>query len=161
MDTWKKCVLSAGKTMSVKFPFFGGGFWGGGGSADFIFMGARIFLIQSQVSARSSHLATIKLWAGPPPHQCTTLPEIQACNLPKDKIEQNGGTLRRTRDLELRLLPPTSRRVWFSQYPCDTSFKKYSKLHLACLSRPWAQEQMPTQLSSQSDRSTFNQSFGF
>ena len=43
MDTWKKCVLSAGKTMSVKFPFFGGGL--GGGSADFIFMGARIFLI--------------------------------------------------------------------------------------------------------------------
>ena len=31
--------------MSVKFPFLGGGFWGGGGgSADFIFMGARIFL---------------------------------------------------------------------------------------------------------------------
>ena len=32
-----------------KFPRFGGGgilgFWGGGGSADFIFMGARIFLI--------------------------------------------------------------------------------------------------------------------
>ena len=44
MDTWKKCVLSAGKTMSVKFPFFGGGGWGGGGRADFIFMGARIFL---------------------------------------------------------------------------------------------------------------------
>ena len=30
--------------MSVKFPFFGGGF-GGGGSTDFIFMGARIFLL--------------------------------------------------------------------------------------------------------------------
>ena len=31
--------------MSVKFPFFGGGgFLGGVGSADFIFMGARIFL---------------------------------------------------------------------------------------------------------------------
>ena len=46
MDTWKKCVLSAGKTMSVKFPFFGGGGFGGGGggSADFICMGARIFL---------------------------------------------------------------------------------------------------------------------
>ena len=30
--------------MSVKFPFFGGVFLGGGGgSADFIFMGARIF----------------------------------------------------------------------------------------------------------------------
>ena len=41
MDTWKKCVLSEGKPMSVKFPFFGGGVWGG--SADFIFMGARIF----------------------------------------------------------------------------------------------------------------------
>ena len=45
MDTWKKCVLSAGKTIfSIKFPFFGVFFWGGGGSADFIFMGARIFL---------------------------------------------------------------------------------------------------------------------
>ena len=45
MDTWKKFVLSAGKTMSVKFPFFGFFFWGGGGvSANFIFMGARIFL---------------------------------------------------------------------------------------------------------------------
>ena len=31
MDTWKKCVLSAGKTVSVKFPVFGGGFGGGGG----------------------------------------------------------------------------------------------------------------------------------
>ena len=41
----EKGVLSAGKTMSVKFPFFWGGVWrGGGGSADFIFMGARIFL---------------------------------------------------------------------------------------------------------------------
>ena len=44
MDTWKKCVLSAGKPMSIKFCVLGGGF-GGGGSADFIFMGARIFLI--------------------------------------------------------------------------------------------------------------------
>ena len=45
MDTWKKCVLSAGKPMSIKFPVFWGGVGGGGGSADFIFMGARIFLI--------------------------------------------------------------------------------------------------------------------
>ena len=30
MDTWKNCALSAGKTMSVKFPFFlGGGGVGG------------------------------------------------------------------------------------------------------------------------------------
>ena len=48
MDARKKCVHSAGKTMSIKFLVLGGGvFWvlgGGGGSADFIFMGARIFL---------------------------------------------------------------------------------------------------------------------
>ena len=35
--------------MSVKFPFFGGGL-GGGGSADFIFMGARIFLKLVRIS---------------------------------------------------------------------------------------------------------------
>ena len=46
MDTWRKCVLSAGKPMSIKFLVLGGGvFWvWGGGSADFIFTGARIFL---------------------------------------------------------------------------------------------------------------------
>ena len=48
MDTWKKCVLSAGKTHVHKIPPFrgGGGIWffWGGGSADFIFMGAGIFL---------------------------------------------------------------------------------------------------------------------
>ena len=45
-----KCVLSAGKTSVHKIPpfFWGGMFWvlGGGGSADFIFMGAGIFLIK-------------------------------------------------------------------------------------------------------------------
>ena len=47
MDAWKKRVLSAGKTHVHKIPRFrGGGILGlgGGGSADFIFMGARIFL---------------------------------------------------------------------------------------------------------------------
>ena len=44
MDTWKKCVLSAGKPMSIKFRVLGGVLGGGGGSADFIFMGAGIFL---------------------------------------------------------------------------------------------------------------------
>ena len=38
MDTWKKCVLSAGKTMSVKFPFFGGG-----GECRFYFYGRADF----------------------------------------------------------------------------------------------------------------------
>ena len=33
------------KTHVHKILRFRGGFWGGGGSADFIFMGARIFLI--------------------------------------------------------------------------------------------------------------------
>ena len=46
----KKNILSAGKPMSIKFCVLGGGFGGvwGGGSADFIFMGARIFLSQTQ-----------------------------------------------------------------------------------------------------------------
>ena len=42
MDTWKKYVLSAGKTMSVKFPFFGGVF-GGGGGVPILFLWARGF----------------------------------------------------------------------------------------------------------------------
>ena len=44
-------LWTPGKTRSFsrknhvrKIPLFLGGFWGGGGSADFIFMGARIFL---------------------------------------------------------------------------------------------------------------------
>ena len=41
MDTWKTCVLSAGKTMSVKFPFFWGGF--GGGECRFYFYGRADF----------------------------------------------------------------------------------------------------------------------
>ena len=47
MGAWKKCALSAGNTHVHKIPRFKGGggyfgiFWGG---ADFIFMGARIFL---------------------------------------------------------------------------------------------------------------------
>ena len=47
----EKCVLSAGKTHVHKIPRFrGGGYFGfGGGSADFIFMGARIFLTKKIV----------------------------------------------------------------------------------------------------------------
>ena len=44
------CVLSAGKPLSIKFLVLGGGgYFGflGGGSADFIFMGARIFAGQN------------------------------------------------------------------------------------------------------------------
>ena len=41
MDTWKKCVLSAGKTMPVKFPFFGGVLRGGG--VPILFLWARGF----------------------------------------------------------------------------------------------------------------------
>ena len=47
MDTWKKSIRSAGKSHVHQIPRFrgGGGILGlGGGSADFIFMGARIFL---------------------------------------------------------------------------------------------------------------------
>ena len=42
MDTWKKCVLSAGKPMSIKFCVFGGG-WGGGGGVPILFLWARGF----------------------------------------------------------------------------------------------------------------------
>ena len=48
----EKCVLSAGKTMSVKFPFLGGGVLGGGGSADFIFMGADFSDVKPRRSLR-------------------------------------------------------------------------------------------------------------
>ena len=43
------CALSAGKAHVHKIPRFrgGGGLGFGGGSADFIFMGARIFLINA------------------------------------------------------------------------------------------------------------------
>ena len=41
----EKCVLSAGKPVSIKFFVLRGGvFWVWGGGADFIFMGAGIFL---------------------------------------------------------------------------------------------------------------------
>ena len=43
MDTWKKRVLSAGKTMSVKFPFFWVFFLGGGGECRFYFYGRADF----------------------------------------------------------------------------------------------------------------------
>ena len=44
MDTWKKMRSFCRKNHVRKIPLFWGGFWGGG-SADSIFMGARIFLI--------------------------------------------------------------------------------------------------------------------
>ena len=42
MDTWKKCVLSARKPMSIKFRVLGGGF-GGGGECRFYFYGREDF----------------------------------------------------------------------------------------------------------------------
>ena len=44
MDTWKKCVLSAGKPMSIKFRVFGGGGGlGGWGKCRFYFYGREDF----------------------------------------------------------------------------------------------------------------------
>ena len=47
MDTWKKCVLSAGKPVSIKFLVLAGGgyfgFWGGGGGVPILFLWARGF----------------------------------------------------------------------------------------------------------------------
>ena len=47
MDAWKNAFFLQEKPMSIKFLVLGGGTWGlgGGGCADFIFMGAGIFLI--------------------------------------------------------------------------------------------------------------------
>ena len=47
MDAWKKASVLQESHVHKKFLVWGGVFWvlGGGGSADFIFMGARIFLI--------------------------------------------------------------------------------------------------------------------
>ena len=54
MDTWKNCVLSAGKPMSIKFLALGGGYFGFlGGGGDFIFTGARIFLIEIRATKLS------------------------------------------------------------------------------------------------------------
>ena len=62
MGAWKKCVLSAGKPMSIKFLVLGGGgilgLGGGGGSADFIFTGAGIFLIHNVRAVRANRLKT-------------------------------------------------------------------------------------------------------
>ena len=47
MDAWKNAFFLQENPWSIKFLVLGGGilgFGGGGGSADFIFMGARIFL---------------------------------------------------------------------------------------------------------------------
>ena len=44
MDTWKKCVVSAGKPMSIKFRVLGGGVLGGGGKGRFYFYGHEDFL---------------------------------------------------------------------------------------------------------------------
>ena len=48
MDAWKNAFFLQEKPMSIKFLVLGGGIWGFflGGKADFIFMGARNFLIE-------------------------------------------------------------------------------------------------------------------
>ena len=43
MDAWRKCVLSAGKPMSIKFRVLEGGFGGGGGKCRFYFYGREDF----------------------------------------------------------------------------------------------------------------------
>ena len=66
MDAWKKCVRSAGKALVHKIPRFRGGgyfgFWGGGGSADFIFMGAGIFLKKKTRNDGAGFLVVGKFW---------------------------------------------------------------------------------------------------
>ena len=43
MDAWKKCVLSAGKPVSIQILVLGGGLGGGGGKCRFYFYGREDF----------------------------------------------------------------------------------------------------------------------
>ena len=57
MGAWKNAFFLQAKPMSIKFLLlgvFGGGSWGGG-SADFIFMGAGIFLTKKKLSSSSAN----------------------------------------------------------------------------------------------------------
>ena len=62
MDARKNASVLQEKTMSIKFLVLGGGYFGfegRGGSADFIFMGAGIFLMVAQRFARANLFAEI------------------------------------------------------------------------------------------------------
>ena len=84
----EKCVLSAGKTMSVKFPFLGGGGVWGGGSADFIFMGARIFL--RILNHGIFHLRTVSYY-------CSACASRVGLSAPKIAHRRSLATLPQTR----------------------------------------------------------------
>ena len=62
MDTWKKCVLSAGKPMSIKFLVLGGGgilgFWGGG-ECRFYFYGREDFSELKSKGTRQNDKSTL------------------------------------------------------------------------------------------------------
>ena len=61
MNTWKKCVLSAGKPMSIKFCVLRGFFWGGG-KCRFCFYGREDFSDPNKASAPgASPLFPLKL----------------------------------------------------------------------------------------------------
>ena len=61
MGAWKNALFLQEKPMSIKFLLLGGGgiLGLGAGSADFIFMGARIFL---KIRARISHVLVWLAW---------------------------------------------------------------------------------------------------
>ena len=56
LDAWNFCVLSAGKSMSIKFCVLGFFFWGGGGECRFYFYGLRgyfwLFFTHAKISQR-------------------------------------------------------------------------------------------------------------
>ena len=81
--------------MPIKFAFWGGGYFGfwGGGSADFIFMGARIFL-----KLLRDYCATI---ASLPATPLTPTPIPLLRSIPASKWAQ--GTVRETEGLVLGL----------------------------------------------------------
>ena len=74
--------------MSIKFLVLGGGYFGfgggGGGSADFIFMGARIFLIIRGPKSRNTNKT-------PRLHELFRKIRANFCLLPCDKSQEPKG----------------------------------------------------------------------
>ena len=82
MGAWKNALFLQEKPMSIKFLVLGGVFWvwgGGVGSADFIFMGARIFL-----KKKTRPLIDHQSWSssGGAPEGATTLLHSSRCSRP-------------------------------------------------------------------------------
>ena len=97
--------------MSIKFLVLG--FGGGGGSADFIFMGARIFLIWGEVHPKTAPLQALHC-ALCSTEQSTFKGEKGAKRC-REKAGKRGGWQKGQKS-------ENSRRLWLSEIPCWKGF---------------------------------------